>query len=139
MLLDNYKTTYTDSTLDAYLANVYDHMPPKVYGRSAWVAKEMPEAVAFGANVQTRVLQPSIVVATALGSNSQATDEQDAIVDAIIDLAKNATVAAAMRAVTGGPPLLPAGVQDGPELSSESDGTLATVHITFAISPGEGY
>lgn len=137
LLLDRYKTTHTDSSAAAYLAHVYDHRPPRITGRSAWVAKEMPESLGFGANLQTRVLQPSISVATKLASHEQATDEQDAIVDALIDLAKNATVAAAVRVVTGGAPLLPARVDD--EEFESDDGIYAGVRITFTISPAEGY
>lgn len=136
VLLDAYKTANTDSTTDEYLAHVYDHRPPRVTGRSAWVNKDMPESLSFGANVQTRVLQPSITVATKLASNDQATDEQDAIVDTLIDLAKDATTANAIRVVTRAP-LLPLSVLDE-EIESD-DGIYAGVRVTFAISPGEGY
>ena len=136
VLLDAYKAANTDSTADEYLAHVSDHRPGRITGRSAWVNKEMPETLSFGANIQTRVLQPSITIATKLASNEQATDEQDAIVDALIDLAKSTATAAAIRAVTAAP-LLPASVNDE-EIESD-EGIYAGVRITFVISPGEGY
>ena len=136
VLLDRYKLAYTDANSATYLAHVYDHRPPRVTGRSAWVNKDLPETLGFSANLQTRILQPSITIATKLASNDQATDEQDAIVDGLIDLAKDATVSAAIRAVTAAP-LLPARVDDE-EIESD-DGIYAGVRITFAISPSEGY
>lgn len=125
-VLDAYKSTYTNPDAATYLAHVYDHRPPRVTGRSAWVNKDITEQISFGANIQSRVLQPSITVANKLASNEQAADEQDAILDALMDVA----MSNARTAVTGAV-LLPALVTDE-EIESD-DGIYAGFRLTFNL------
>lgn len=134
-LLDRYKTTYTDADAPTYLAHVHDYRPGRVTGRSAWVNKEVSEQIGFGANVQQRVLAPSITVINKIANPDQAADEQDAIVDALIDLTMTASVQTAIRAVTGGVPLLPASVDD--EEVTQDDGVYTGFRVTFSL-PTQG-
>lgn len=125
-VLDAYKTANTTSTAAVYLAHVYDHPPSRVTGRSAWVNKEVSEQISFGANIQARVLQPSITVTTKLISNDQASDEQDAIVDELVNQAM--TIA---RTAVSGAVLLPLTVEDA-EITSD-DGIYAGFRLTFNL------
>lgn len=125
-VLDAYKTANTDSSLPIYLAHVYDHPPPRVTGRSAWVNKEVPEQISFGANIQSRVFQPSITVVNKLASSDQAADEQDAIEDEIIRVAMTV-----VRTAVSGCVLLPASSEDV-EITAD-DGIYAGLRVTFNL------
>src|SRR5574338_1085461 len=91
-LLDAYVAAYTDASQPTFLGEVLDHPPQRVTGRCAWVNKVVGETFGFGANVQQRVLQPSITVVTKITSTEEYTDEQDAIVDALVALVTTAAV-----------------------------------------------
>jgi hypothetical protein len=79
-ILDTYQAA--NPTL---LAHVYDHPPSAPRTPCAYIEKPMAEKVEHTAQVRIRRPTATVVVLNKLSSNEQATDEQDALVDGLLD------------------------------------------------------
>lgn len=102
------------TTLDTYaaanptkLAHVYDHTPAAPRTPCAYIEKAVRESVTHTAGVRIRSLTASVVALNRLVSNDQATDEQDALVDGLLD-----AFTAAPSAAGGSTLIEPVAVED---------------------------
>lgn len=67
------------------LPHTYDHPPEAPRTPCAWVEKAMPEEYQHTSGIRFRRARVGIVVLNRMISSDQATDEQDALLDGLLD------------------------------------------------------